>query len=574
MARMIPSNISPEIRSNAERKVFEWFKNAPQTEDWTVLHSLGISNHRTVIYGEIDFVVIAPKLGVYAIEVKGGRIRRENGAWYFTNKYGKTAEKKRGPFEQAKEGIFSLFDHIERKKGKGHRLSKLIYGSAVMFPDVTFRIDDSDIEPWQIFDENNGQNVRVFIEILAKNAKRKWVDTYHFWDPMKLPDIKTVRELTDLLRSDFEMIMSMGTIIREAEENLIELTKEQLKCLDQIEDNPRCLIAGAAGTGKTLLAIEDVKRSVTKGESVALFCFNSNLADWLHKNFEMLDKELQPQYVGSFHSFLYSHANLDKNYVNQLDEAEKNKFYSEELPLIAALALEEKEIRFDKIIIDEAQDILYRDYIDVMDILLKGGIARGKWSMYGDFQMQAIYSNMSPKLMEELLEEKTQFIRYKLVVNCRNTKPIGDEIKYITGFESTQNLWLKSDGPPVNYYKYDNEEKQLEMLTDLIKSLKKDKVKDWDITILSPFKRSNSVVSMLPVNLIEDYLPGSNSRISFSTINGFKGLENSVIILVDIDTFSYEKLMYVGLSRARVGLYIFETLKADRERKELLKRWI
>ena len=93
MAIMIPSVISPEVKSNAERKIFEWFQNAPGTDKWIVLHSLGIATHNKVIYGETDFLVLAPKLGIFAIEVKGGRVRRENGIWYFTNRYGKTNSK-------------------------------------------------------------------------------------------------------------------------------------------------------------------------------------------------------------------------------------------------------------------------------------------------------------------------------------------------------------------------------------------------------------------------------------------------------------------------------------------------
>ena len=32
MAIMIPSVISPEVKSSAERKIFEWFQNAPGTD--------------------------------------------------------------------------------------------------------------------------------------------------------------------------------------------------------------------------------------------------------------------------------------------------------------------------------------------------------------------------------------------------------------------------------------------------------------------------------------------------------------------------------------------------------------
>ena len=51
MARMIPSVISPEVKSSAERRIFDWFKHCKGTENWIVLHSLGIANHNKVIHG-------------------------------------------------------------------------------------------------------------------------------------------------------------------------------------------------------------------------------------------------------------------------------------------------------------------------------------------------------------------------------------------------------------------------------------------------------------------------------------------------------------------------------------------
>ena len=69
MAIMIPSVISPEVKSSAERKIFEWFQNAPGTDKWIVLHSLGITTHNKVIYGETDFLV-----DVYKRQIKHGPI--------------------------------------------------------------------------------------------------------------------------------------------------------------------------------------------------------------------------------------------------------------------------------------------------------------------------------------------------------------------------------------------------------------------------------------------------------------------------------------------------------------------
>ena len=121
MAVMIPSIISPEVKSAAEKHIFHWSENAPGTDKWIVLHSLGIATHNKVIYGETDFLVLAPRLGIFALEVKGGRVRRENGIWYFTDRYEHTNSKVRGPFEQAKDGIFSIVDVIKNRLDIDHQ---------------------------------------------------------------------------------------------------------------------------------------------------------------------------------------------------------------------------------------------------------------------------------------------------------------------------------------------------------------------------------------------------------------------------------------------------------------------
>lgn len=573
MARMIPSQISPEIKSNAERKIFEWFRDDPQTDGWVVLHSLGIANHKTLMYGELDFVVIAPKLGVFGIEVKGGRVRREEGIWYFTNRYGMVSNKKRGPFEQANEGIFSVFDSVKKRCGMNNYLSRLLFGTGVMFPDIVFEASDMDGEQWQIFDQNDGRNISAFIRRLSKNTKAKWEKLYGPLHAEQLPDMKAVKALSDLLRGDFDKVVSIKTQMDYIEEELISLTEEQLRCLDQLEDNPRCLIEGPAGTGKTLLALEDVKKSALRGERVALFCFNAMLGNWLKEYFNKTSEEMRPAYVGTFHSFLYKAAGHIAHDQGELEFSDMQRFYREELPLIAYEVLEIKSVSFDRIVVDEAQDLITDEYLDIMELILKGGISRGRWSMFGDFSMQAIFTDTrNSDELKEMLEQKTAFIKYKLRINCRNTKPIGEEIKCLTGFDST--AFLKIEGPPVNYFTYSDDEEQKEKLQKLLDKLMKEKVEPELITILSPVRKDLSIVSTMDKYKITDYKPDLKNYITFSTIQAFKGLENTIIILTDIENFKYEKLMYVGLSRARAGLYIFETELAEKERKKLLARWI
>lgn len=193
--------------------------------------------------------------------------------------------------------------------------------------------------------------------------------------------------------------------------------------------------------------------------------------------------------------------------------------------------------------------------------------------MFGDFSMQAIYSDgVSGAKMIEKLEEQTSFIRFKLTINCRNTKPICKEIETVTGFKAPHELWTKVDGPPVQYITWSTMEGQCRKLKTLLKQLSDAHINPEQITILSPRKREDSVVSILDGYMVKDFRVPSGTNITFCTIQAYKGLENTVIILTDIESFSSDKLMYVGLSRACSGLFILETDAAKREYDNLLIR--
>lgn len=170
-----------------------------------------------------------------------------------------------------------------------------------MFPDIEYEAAGIDEDQWQIFDSRDGSHVKGFIERLADGARRKWKSVYGNFDESRLPTAEDVRYLASLLRRDFDYAISMIAQLRNADEALVSLTKEQYRCLDQLDDNPRCLIQGPAGTGKTLLAVEEVKKSVARGERTALFCFNSNLAEWLKSYFNDMPETLRPKYVGTLH---------------------------------------------------------------------------------------------------------------------------------------------------------------------------------------------------------------------------------------------------------------------------------
>lgn len=575
MAIMIPSTIAPEVKSSAERRIFEWFRSAPGTDDWIVLHSLGIVMHNRVIYGETDFLVLAPGLGIFALEVKGGRIHRDNGRWYFTNRYDQTDSRDRGPFDQAREGIFSIIAAVKERLDIHHQhLADVFFGYGVMFPDVEYSASGIDEAQWQVFDCRDGRSVRKYIERIKSGAIERWGFVYGSFDEHRLPSVYDVRYIADLLRGDFECTLSINAQLQNAESALIRLTKEQYRCLDQIDDNPRCLIRGSAGTGKTLLALEEVKRSVARGEKVALFCFNSNLSEWMNSYFQYQSEDVRPQYVGTFHKFMHNvsrDAGVLPDYPSDSDYVQE--YYQKTLPAAALKALACTGPQFDKIVIDEAQDLISDNYLCVMDRCLKKGLNRGCWSMFGDFSMQAIYAgNVTGNDLIDKLEDLTSFIRFRLTVNCRNTKQICHEIEMITGFKEISDPLLKVDGLPVQYITWSDMNDQRNKLQSLLKHLEDSRVASEMITVLSPRKREDSVVAILENRQIRDLHIPQGMHTAFSTIQAYKGLENTVIILTDIEDFSSDKLMYVALSRARAGLYILESDSAKHEYDSLMIR--
>ena len=575
MSIMLPSVLAPAVNSSAERRIFDWFRDAPGTEDWVILHSLGIATHNKVLYGETDFFAIVPGAGVFALEVKGGRVRRENGIWYFTDKYGKTNSKARGPFDQARDGIFSIISAVKQRLDPEHDyLQKIFYGFGVMFPDIEYSASGIDEEQWQVFDARDGRSVSEYIHRIASSARKKWEALYGNSDSLVFPSVADTRYLATILRGDFDLAISVSAQIRNAEDALISLTKEQYRCLDQLDDNPRCLIQGAAGTGKTLLAVEAAKKATACGRKTALLCYNSNLADWMDWYFARMPEEVRPSFAGSFHSFM---SRLVKGHISlpfPKHTSELQQYYEESLPKAALKVLQSPEAeQFDCIIVDEAQDIINDLYLDIIDACLRRGVSRGNWMMFGDFSMQAIYSKgLKAQEMIGMLEDRTSFIRFKLTINCRNTKQICEEIQTITGFVPPSSLWTKTEGPPVFFHTWGDREDECTKLSTLLNELHSMGIENSGITILSPVKRENSVVAMMQSPEIKDFNVRNQSAVSYCTIQAFKGLENTVIILTDIENFDDEKLMYVGLSRARSGLYILESEQAKNAYNSLLLR--
>ena len=91
----------------------------------------------------------------------------------------------------------------------------------------------------------------------------------------------------------------------------------------------------------------------------------------------------------------------------------------------------------DKIIIDGAQDIFFREkYMKVIDSLVYNGIKNGKLELYSDFTKYNFFGEIIDKeKVIEILGGRDNLTTYNLTVNCRNSRSISGEISKLFNFK-------------------------------------------------------------------------------------------------------------------------------------------
>ncbi len=548
--RLIPNYIDEKNSSNAEKKLFKLFSKTDRLNDWVCLHSLGVSQHINKREGEIDFLLIGPA-GIFALEVKGGRVERRNGIWYFTDRFSRVSKKHESPFTQAKTALYSIRSDVTERFGK--TLYSSVFGYGAMFPDIQFGVESPEWHADMVFDHNDMQSdIADYVERLSE-----------YWTLQQRSRRQLTRreisEVVNYLRGDFEIIRPLSETIEETEDSIIRLTEEQYTCLDAMELNPRTIFFGAAGTGKTLLAVEKARRNKIKGIPTLFLCFNRLLADYVN---DLLSREpgsgVQVYSLHSFLNKLIKQADLEGGLNTGVSS--QSELYERIYP---HLALQIKELpKFEELIIDEAQDVLSEQYLKVLDRLVDGGVDHGKWLMCMDPENQDIYQKADSKMLGDV---KSLASSYVLTINCRNTKPIAIQTELITGISA--GATTRIEGVPVNYIWYEDQQDQARQLSDKINVMLKEGVEPDDITILSHKSGTPSLAGSgrlridAPTHLI-DTRSGSikiNGHIGYCTISSFKGLESKVIVITDtaeLEGDAYRLLNYVGFTRARALLVV------------------
>jgi hypothetical protein len=412
--------------------------------------------------------------------------------------------------------MFSLEDSVQPKLH-----SRATFGYAVVFPDCDFLTESVEWAPEMVIDRRQLERkdgVRRSLGRLASYWRAK---------PGSRNDLLSeaeINEILRLLRPDFDVVPSLQHVAALADAELAHLTTNQYRALDSHARNPRIVFEGGAGTGKTLLAAEICRRERDGGARTLFTCRSGIMAGFVAGQPEMDGVDVTP--------------------FDRIPSAEAE--------------------RYDTVVVDEAQDLINFDDLAILDRVLVGGLEDGRWFILLD-------SNNQRGLVGSFDEDAMNYIRtfrpVDLILNdnCRNTREIVSRTQAMTGADV--GISAAGTGPEVEVVFGATPELQTAAVERHLAALAEAGVEPGDIVLLSPLPLMESVFWRLParwrqrIDILD--LRGlqrrPRSRFGFARTADFKGLESRFVLLADIGAKAQVldlPTLYVGMTRARVGLWI------------------
>lgn len=561
MATLLPRLTEDELArlpSQAEARFYRACETLPPGT--IVLHSLGGVWDRgdgTLRDGEADFVILDRAWGMLVIEVKGGGVGRDarTGRWHSVDHNGKRHVIK-DPLGQANRQKYALLEEVRRNprwQRLGHRLN---VGHAVALPDVRDR-ELFDIPGWNPRLVASADDLACLTEWHAKATEA-------YGSKFPSPGRDGLAVLREIFAGGLEVRPLVSLRLADEDAERVRLTRQQALLLDFTANHPRTGVAGGAGTGKTLLALEKARRLAAAGLRTLLLCYNRPLADDLRSRakgvenlavlgfHQLCDREIRAVRLATGKDLLVE---------ARLAEPRADEF-AVHYPLALALSAGEPGAcgAYDALVVDEGQD--FGEYFWLALDALLGGPESGQLHVFHDTN-QAVYGRWMPPVPQP---------PFPLTVNCRSTRQIHEAAyRHYTGGETGPG---GLDGVDVRYHRIEGLPAQASVIAREVTQLLRDEgVQPRDIAVLVAADRpAHHLAELRRLGLPRGAAWRSLDEghgVALDTVRRFKGLEAAIVFLWGIDRLRLgeghdREALYVGLSRAVSDLHVVASSETHR----------
>lgn len=537
MAVMIPEIPNPFQVGSLEDVIFEALKGLP--DSCMVFHSFRLTDVKDGVLNEseTDFIIFDRKRGILCMEAKAGAVSFRDGRWMYGNGM---LMRSGGPFRQAAANKWKLMELIGNSR-LGFLTERIKFLHGVWFPSLSSeRIDEIVMPP--------EADRRIVLGNEALSDAWTCIERLFSLDVpagivTDISDGEFHTVVREILCPKFNIFPPPGFDVDLKHAVFHRMLDEQSGILNFLTEQRSAVINGAAGTGKTMIAVEKAVRHAADGERVLFLCYNSELKKFLALHYE---------------NPLIDFMTLD-GYVCRLCGVSVSDYSRAERKLKDFAAFD--SFPYDHVIVDEGQDF-GRNAVEnarllqlLHDAVLAAPNSKSSCYVFYD-RLQAVQSDRIPGFL------RNAECRLTLHKNCRNTENICRTAMSLLQEYGRVEV-LRGIAGKIPCIHFCSEETYFNVLDDVIGGLRRDGI--YDIVILTLSTEMDSIISRAVRN-------GVYGECRFMSCRKFKGLEADAVILVDFKeriVTDDAMLFYVGASRARIRLEIMTAMDNESCRNTL-----
>ncbi len=562
MPRLYPADPVFGDGAQAERAVWEVLRD--QLPDDAVLF-YAVRLIESDRFQEIDLLVAWPRVGIAAIEVTGGVVNRDESGW------SEEVGGRRSPIDPV--GDIRTEEHMLHRllvdESSPAAAARFVHLVALPHTPVDRDWSSPDLPRALVLDRDDlGGDVARLVRTAVREFGHEQDGPFaHGGEPLSEAGLEDlVDRFGGQMPSQMDILRSPGI----EEERLRHITRDQAKVLDVFEYYPRLVVTGAAGSGKTWLALELARRRARAGDRVAILCRSRGLARYLQRVVAVWDVRERPTFVGVPQDLLRFWGREPLQVPGApMTAAEAADYWTRRLPVtLFDLAVRRPDVEcFDALIVDEAQEFGDEWWPAIAECLREPQI--GSLVVFTDNGTSDEWRRSGAPVDVAPLE---------LAENVRSSRQIA---RLTDGFALSEVLPRGRKRAAVRFVDVPAEE-AVTAAEDAVDALVDEGYEPGDIAVLStatPWSAEEDLVAFEGYPAYWDnVLAGTD--VHRGSVLGFEGLERAVVVLV-VSGFSdpdrAREILYTGLSRARSLLVVvgpadvIEEAGGERVRKRLRK---